>query len=249
MEKSGLSGKVVLITGGNTGIGREISKVLVLSGAKVYVNYIHYEDEFYSLKEELKDFSGNITGKKADISHESACIQIVEDIIHEDGNIDILINNAGILRFGFLISTKEEDWYDVLRVNLSGTFFCIKSVLKHMVKNNSGRIINIGSVLSLKSMIGATGYSASKAGIIGLTKALAKEVENYDIQINTMALGAIEGTGLLKKLKEKYKIVDKTFGDKMCTIDEIIDLILFLSSCNHYKPTGRIFLVGSEITV
>ncbi len=238
--------RVVLVTGGNTGVGRAISKGLCKKGATVYVNYIENEEDLNSLKDETKDFKGEVIGIKADISRELSCETIFEQIIYEKNRIDILINNAGILIKRMLFTLTEKQWKRTISINLSGTYYCCRLAMKYMENLGFGRIVNIGSILAIKGMAGTTSYSTSKAGILGLSKALVKEISKKNITINTLALGAIEDTGMVKDIKRKFnlKAMDKIFSNNLCTSEEVVSFVLFLCSEKNKNTTGQVFLIG-----
>ncbi|MBA7706535.1 3-oxoacyl-[acyl-carrier-protein] reductase FabG [subsurface metagenome] len=201
----GLSGKVALITGSARGIGKAIALELAHHGANIVINDILPKSEIDKTLGEIKK-SGNMTiGIKADITVFDEVDRMVKEIINKFGKIDILVNNAGITRDSLLIRMKEEDWDAVIKINLKGTFNCSKAVAKYMMRQKStDKIVNISSVIGLVGNIGQVNYSASKAGIIGLTKSIAKELALRNINVNAIAPGFID-TDMTKKLPEKVR--------------------------------------------
>jgi len=184
--------KVALITGGTRGIGKQIALTLSKEGYDIAINY---RSENEDLKNTIKDIEENnvkCLSVQGDVSKFEDCERFVSEIIKEFGKIDVLVNNAGITRDKLLMRMKEEDFNQVVNTNLIGTFNVTKNVVSHMIKARFGKIINISSVVGISGNIGQTNYAASKAGIIGFTKSLAKEVATRNIVVNAVAPGFIE---------------------------------------------------------
>ena len=180
--------KVAFITGGTRGIGKEIALELSNNGFDIAVNYIaETEENMDNLRNELKENGAKSLFVKGDVSNFEDCEKMVEEVIKEFGRIDVLVNNAGITRDGLILRMKKEDFNAVIDVNLVGTFNVTKNVIPYMIKERFGRIINISSVVGISGNSGQTNYSASKAGIIGFTKSLAKEVASRNILANCVA--------------------------------------------------------------
>ena len=196
--------KVALITGATRGIGKQIAITLAKESYDIAINYRTENDDLKSTKEEVEKNNVKCLAVKGDVAVFEDCEKFVEDVIKEFGNIDVLVNNAGITRDTLLMRMKKEDFESVIDTNLVGTFNVTKNVISHMLKARSGRIINISSVVGVSGNAGQTNYAASKAGIIGFTKSLAKEVASRNILVNAVAPGFIE-TGMTDVLKDEIK--------------------------------------------
>jgi len=186
-----LEGKIALVTGGSRGIGRSISHKLAAQGAFVYVNYVSRSDAAQETIAELKQAGGEGGVVQFDVADFAATQDSIKQIIKAAGSIDILINNAGITRDGLTPLMKEEDWDDVIRINLKGAFSCTKAVVRAMMKKRWGRIVNISSVVGFSGNAGQANYASAKAGMTGLTKALAREFASRNITVNCVAPGYI----------------------------------------------------------
>ena len=186
-----LEGKIALVTGGSRGIGRSISHKLAAQGAFVYVNYVSRSDAAQETIAELKQAGGEGGVVQFDVADFAATQDCIKQIIKDAGSIDILINNAGITRDGLTPLMKEEDWDDVIRINLKGAFTCTKAVVRAMMKKRWGRIVNISSVVGFSGNAGQANYASAKAGMTGLTKALAREFASRNITVNCVAPGYI----------------------------------------------------------
>jgi 3-oxoacyl-[acyl-carrier protein] reductase len=196
--------KTIVVTGGSRGIGRAICIALAGPESTVYFNYASNREAAAETEEMVKAAGGTAVGVCADISMESAISGFFQRILSETSRIDILVNNAGLARDGLLVRMKEVDWNTVMDVNLKGAFLCTKIAAKTMIKQHSGRIINITSVVGVTGNSGQANYSASKAGMIGFTKAVAKELASRNITVNAIAPGYIE-TDMTEVLSEKNK--------------------------------------------
>ena len=186
-----LEGKIALVTGGSRGIGRSISHKLAAQGAFVYVNYVSRSDAAQETIAELKQAGGEGGVVQFDVADFAATQDCIKQIIKAAGSIDIMINNAGITRDGLTPLMKEEDWDDVIRINLKGAFTCTKAVVRAMMKKRWGRIVNISSVVGFSGNAGQANYASAKAGMTGLTKALAREFASRNITVNCVAPGYI----------------------------------------------------------
>jgi len=198
-----LEGKVALITGGAQGIGKVTALLLAGKGADVAVSDINLEGASEAAKE-IEGLGRRGLAVEGDVSNPADADRIVVTTVEQLGGVDILVNNAGITRDGLLVRMAEEDWDAVLNVNLKGTFNCTKAAVKHMMKRKSGRIVNIASVVGEMGNAGQANYAASKAGIIGLTKSIAREYAQRGINVNAIAPGYIE-TSMTEALEEKVK--------------------------------------------
>ena len=234
-----LSGKVALITGASRGIGRSIALALAAEGAKVVAAARNLE-AVAAVVQEIKDAGGEALAVQADIASAAAAEAMVDKALEAFGRIDILVNNAGITRDGLLLRMKEEDWNLVLQVNLNGTFHCTKAVLLPMTKQRYGRIINISSVVGEMGNAGQANYCASKAGLIGLTKSVARELGRRNVTVNAVAPGFIV-TDMTDALSEKAsqelaaQIPVGRFGES----EEIAHAVLFLASRQSGYITGQ----------
>jgi 3-oxoacyl-[acyl-carrier protein] reductase len=189
---SDLQGKVAIITGSSRGIGKETALALGKQGAKVVVNYTNSKEAAEDVVKMIGESGSEAIAIKGDISKSEEVDHLIKSTLDHFGRIDILVNNAGITRDTLLLRMKLEDWQKVIDLNLTGVFLCTKAVIKTMVKQRSGRIINITSVAGLMGNPGQANYSAAKAGVIGFTKTVAKEVASRGITVNAVAPGFIE---------------------------------------------------------
>lgn len=201
MSNYDLSGKVALVTGASRGIGRQIAISLAQSGAKVIVNYCGSQDKAEEVVNSIKADGGDAVAVRCNVSDYSETEQMINKVIDENGKVDILVNNAGITRDNLLIKISEEDFDAVLDTNLKGAFNTIKCLYRNFLKLRGGRIINISSVSGVMGNAGQANYSASKAGIIGLTKSVAKELGARGVCVNAIAPGFVE-TDMTDKLSE-----------------------------------------------
>ena len=195
---------VALVTGGSRGIGRAICLELARQGAAVAVNYAGNEQAAQETVEACRALGVQAEAFQADVSDPAACESLIAQVKERFGRLDILVNNAGVTRDGLLMTAKPEDFDKVLDTNLKGAYFCMKAAAKVMMRQRYGRIVNLSSVVGLRGNPGQTGYAASKAGILGLTKAAAKELATRNITVNAVAPGFIE-TDMTAVLPEKAK--------------------------------------------
>lgn len=245
-----LDKKVALITGASRGIGKEIAKVLAQNGATCIINYSGNEELANETAKEIQNAGGIAIVKKADVSNSVQCKAMIDEIISEFGKIDILINNAGITKDGLLVRMKDEDFEHVIDVNLKGTFNCLKYASKYMMKKKSGAIVNVSSVSGVVGNIGQSNYSASKAGVIGLTKSSAKELAGRNIRVNAIAPGFIQ-TDMTDILSDDVKqnimnqIPLKRFGD----VNEVAQTVLFLVSDMANYITGQVLNIDGGMVM
>lgn len=247
----GLSGKVALITGSVRGIGKAIALELANHGAKIVINDILPKNEIDKTLEEIRKSGDQAIGIRADITIFKEVESMVKEIINKFGKIDILVNNAGIIRDSLLIRMKEEDWDAVININLKGTFNCSKTVAKYMMRQKSGgKIVNISSVIGLVGNIGQANYAASKAGIIGLTKSIAKELALRNINVNAIAPGFIE-TDMTKRLSEKVikDLQQQIPLKRLGTVKDIAKVVYFLVSDNANYITGQVINVDGGMVM
>lgn len=199
-----LAGKVALVTGASRGIGKAIACKLAREGAKVIINYNGSKEKAEAVKSEIEAAGGQAEVYQCDVSDYTACETFIQTVIKEEGSLDILVNNAGITKDGLLMKMSEEDFDKVLDTNLKGAFNTIRFASRQMLKQKSGRIINMSSVVGVSGNAGQANYAASKAGVIGLTKAAARELASRGITVNAIAPGFIE-TDMTDVLSDKVK--------------------------------------------
>ena len=233
--------KVAFITGATRGIGRQIAIILAKEGFDIAINYRKENEDLIETKKMVEDQKVKCFTVQGDVSSFEDSERMVKDIIEEFNHIDILVNNAGITKDMLLMRMKKEDFESVIGVNLVGTFNITKNVIPYMMKNRSGRIINVSSVVGISGNAGQTNYSSSKAGIIGFTKSLAKEVGSRNILVNAVAPGFIE-TQMTDVLKEEVKEeISKTIPLKrMGTVEDVANVVKFLASKDSSYITGQV---------
>jgi len=239
-----LKDKVALITGASRGIGKAIALKFAQNGANVIINYSSSQSQAENLKEEIEKIGTKAMIIKCDVSNSDEVNQMFFQVEKEFGRIDILVNNAGITKDGLILRMNDEDFDRVIAINLRGAFLCAKAAAKMMVKQRFGNIINISSVVGITGNIGQANYAASKAGIIGLTKSLAKELASRNIRVNAIAPGFIK-TDMTEVLSDKIKeamlssIPLGRFGEA----DEVANVALFLASGLSSYITGQVIVV------
>lgn len=233
--------KVAFITGATRGIGRQIAITLAKEGFDIAINYRKENEDLIETKKLVEDQKVKCFTVQGDVSSFEDSERMVKEIIEEFNHIDILVNNAGITKDMLLMRMKKEDFESVIGVNLVGTFNITKNVIPYMMKNRSGRIINVSSVVGISGNAGQTNYSASKAGIIGFTKSLAKEVGSRNILVNAVAPGFIE-TQMTDVLKEEVKEeISKNIPLKrMGTVEDVANVVKFLASKDSSYITGQV---------
>lgn len=236
--------KVALITGGTRGIGKEIAYTLAKENYDIIINYRTENEELMKLKKEIEQKRVRCLLLKGDVSNFEDCKKLVEEAINRINHIDVLVNNAGITKDMLLMRMKPEDFNEVINVNLIGTFNMTKNVINYMMKERKGRIINVSSVVGISGNAGQTNYAASKAGIIGFTKSLAKEVASRNILVNAIAPGFIQ-TDMTNILKENIKDeIAKTIPLKrMGTAKDVANVVKFLVSEDSSYITGQVIQV------
>ena len=236
--------KVAFITGGTRGIGRQIAMTLAMAGYDIAVNYRTENEDLTITKSEIEKCNVKCLPVQGDVSNFEDGENMVKQVIEQLGRVDVLVNNAGITKDTLLMRMKKEDFEDVLQVNLVGTFNVTKSVIPYMMKQKEGRIINLSSVVGISGNAGQANYAASKAGIIGFTKSLAKEVGSRNILVNAVAPGFIE-TQMTDVLKEEIKEeIKKTIPLKrMGTVEDVANVVKFLASNESSYITGQVIQV------
>lgn len=245
---SDLKNKVAIVTGGSRGIGRAIAKVLASAGCDVVITYKSSAQQAQELVQEISK-NAKAIAIQADSAKFEDAQKVVEETLKNFGKIDILINNAGITKDNLLLRMTEDEWDDVIDTNLKGVFNFTKAAIKHMISQRSGKIINIASVVGLIGNPGQANYAASKAGIIGFTKALAKEVASRNIQVNVVAPGYVE-TEMTEKLNEEQKkrLFELIPARRIAKPEEIAYVVKFLASPESDYITGQVIVVDGGLT-
>ena len=241
-NEKALSGKIALVTGASRGIGKAIALSLGKSGAEVVVNYSSSEEKANEVVAEIENSGGKAHKLKFDVSDEDSVNNSISQIIKDLGSINILVNNAGITRDGLLMRMKSSQWEEVMDTNLKGVFLCTKYVSKFMLKQRSGKIINITSIVGIIGNPGQANYSAAKAGVIGFTKTCAKEFASRDIKVNAVAPGFID-TEMTKGLNNE-EILKLIPLNKLGKTDQIANLVNFLVS----SEAGE-YITGQTISI
>ena len=236
--------KCSLITGATRGIGKQIAITLAKQGYNIALNYRKENEELENTKKEIEKIGVQILAVKGDVANFEDCENFVKQVIERFGQIDVLVNNAGITKDMLLMRMKKEDFEQVIDTNLVGTFNVTKNVVPYMMKARSGRIINISSVVGISGNAGQTNYSASKAGIIGFTKSLAKEIASRNILVNAVAPGFIE-TNMTDVLKDdvKQEIAKNIPLKRMGTTQDVANVVKFLASDDSSYITGQVINV------
>lgn len=242
--------KVALITGATRGIGKEIALELAQNGFDIAVNYRSMQEGMEELKKEIEAKSVRCEFVGADVANFEQCESMVKETIEKFGKIDILVNNAGITKDGLIMRMKKEDFEAVIDINLVGTFNVTRNVIPYMIKQKSGRIINVSSVVGVAGNAGQTNYSASKAGVIGFTKSLAKEVASRNILVNAIAPGFID-TDMTKVLSDTVKegINTQIPLRRMGTPKEVAKVVKFLASEDSSYITGQVINIDGGMVM
>ncbi|WP_374712172.1 3-oxoacyl-[acyl-carrier-protein] reductase [Symbiobacterium terraclitae] len=245
-----LSDQVAIVTGATGGLGQAIALALAREGASVVVNYARSAEKAEALVRQIEEAGSAGLAVQADVSTAEGAEALVKAALDRFGRVDILVNNAGINRDTLLARMKESDWNDVLDTNLKGAFLCIKAVTRPMMKARSGRIINIGSVAGLAGNPGQANYSAAKAGLIGLTRSVARELGSRNITVNCVAPGAIDA-GMLLELSEQQRenflrqIPLERFGRP----EDVAAAVVFLAGPGGAYITGQTIAVDGGLTM
>ena len=239
-----LKGKCALVTGASRGIGKAIALKLASLGANLVLNYRSSEQEALEVEKQVKDMGVDAISIKGDISKLEDVETLVSTAKEKFGTIDIMVNNAGITKDTLILRMKEEDFDTVIDVNLKGVFNCLKTITPVMVRQKYGKIINLSSVVGISGNAGQVNYSASKAGVIGMTKSLAKEVGSRGINVNAVAPGFIE-TDMTDVLGDKYKdeIKKNIPLKKLGKPEDVANVVAFLASENSDYITGQVIHV------
>lgn len=245
-----LNGKIALVTGASRGIGAQIAKTLAAQGAMVIINYNGFEARAQAVADEIAAQGGKAAIYQCNVSDFDACGEMMKELVKEYGRVDILVNNAGITKDNLIMKMKEEDFDAVLNINLKGTFNTIKHLSRQMLKQRSGKIINISSVSGILGNAGQANYAASKAGVIGLTKTMARELASRGITCNAVAPGFVD-TEMTEVLSDGVKEAACTqiplgrFGKP----EDIANMVAFLAGeCGDYI-TGQVISVDGGMNI
>ncbi|MBI3353779.1 MAG: 3-oxoacyl-[acyl-carrier-protein] reductase [Nitrospirae bacterium] len=239
-----LKGKIALVTGAAQGIGKEIALALARAGADVVISDVNLEGAEGAAKE-IEAIGCKSLAVKANVANFSEVDEMINKTIEKFGRIDILVNNAGITRDNLIVRMKEEDWDLVIDINLKGTFNCIKAAIRPMAKQRSGRIINIASIVGVMGNAGQANYVASKAGVIGLTKTVAREYANRGINVNAVAPGFID-TAMTQALSQEVRdnLQKQIPMGRLGTSEDVANAVRFLASDSAGYITGQVIHVN-----
>lgn len=245
-----LTGKVALVTGAGRGIGRQIALTLAKANAFVIVNYNGSRNNAEDVVNEITQSGGSAEAIQCNVADAAAADNMVKDVIARHGRVDILVNNAGITRDNLIMRMSEQDFDDVINTNLKGAFHTIRSLSRSFLKQRSGKIINIASVVGITGNVGQANYSASKAGIIGLTKSVAREFATRGICVNAVAPGYIE-TEMTQALSEEATkgLMQMIPMGKAGTAQNVADLVLFLAGSGSDYITGQVIGVNGGMAM
>ena len=240
--------RVALVTGASRGIGAEIACRLARSGAKVGVNFRSSQEAAVSVVDDIHSNGGEALLVEGDVSQEASAQAVVKQVVQKWDRIDILVNNAGIHRDRLLLRMSSEDWDQVLNVNLRGAFLCTKYAMPFMIKQRSGRVVNISSVVGISGNPGQANYAAAKAGLIGFTKAMAREVASRSVTINAVAPGYVT-TGMVEELSEdtRRRILDRIPMGRFGTAWDVAEAVLFLCSESAGYITGQVLTIDGGL--
>jgi 3-oxoacyl-[acyl-carrier protein] reductase len=245
-----LSGKIALVTGGSRGIGRAIALTLAGYGADVAVNYSGSEEAANAVVQEIRAMGRRAVAVCADVSDNQACAGMFETVKQELGSLDILVNNAGITRDGLAVAMKEEDFDQVIATNLKGAFLCMQLAGNEIMLKTRGRILNISSITGVHGNAGQINYCAAKAGLIGMTKTLARELAGRGVTVNAIAPGYID-TDMTAKLPEKVKetVLQSIPLKRMGQPQDIAEAVAFLASDRAAYITGQTLMVDGGLGI
>ena len=239
-----LSGKVALVTGASRGIGAVVAARLAEAGARVGVNYHASSDAATVVVDSIKKAGGEAFLVGGDVSQEDKAEGVIKNLVEHFGGIDILINNAGINKDQLLIRMKPEDFDSVMNVNLRGAFLCTRYAMTHLIRQRAGRVINMSSVVGLSGNPGQANYAAAKAGLVGLTKAVAREVASRNVTVNALAPGYIT-TAMVDELSDETqaKILERIPMGRVGTPEDVAEAVVFLCSDGASYITGQVLTI------
>lgn len=245
-----LKEKVAVVTGASRGIGKAIALKLASMDMTVIVNYAGSKEKAENVVKEIEEKGGRAEAIQCDVSDFTQCQKMIEDVHKRYGSIDVLVNNAGITRDGLVMAMKEEEFDDVIATNLKGTFNCIRFVSRIMMKQRHGKIINMSSVSGVAGNAGQVNYSAAKAGVIGITKSMARELASRNVNVNAIAPGFIE-TDMTDALSDKVKeqAVSQIPLSRFGKAEEVAELAGFLAGDNSNYITGQVFHIDGGMVI
>ena len=245
-----LQGKCALVTGGSRGIGRAVCLELARQGARVAVNYAGNAAAAEETVKACQDLGAEAFAIQADVADAAACDAMVKEVLARFGRVDILVNNAGITRDGLMLTMKESDWDTVLDTNLKGAFQCMKAVYRPMMKQKYGRVVNLSSIVGVRGNAGQANYAASKAGLIGLTKSMAKELAARNVTVNAVAPGFID-TDMTAALPEKAReamLASIPMG-RLGQAEDVARAVAFFAGDESAYVTGQVLCVDGGMAV
>ncbi len=243
-----LENQVAIVTGGTRGIGKAICLLFAEQGAKVVANFSKDGDAAENLRKEAKSRGLSLGLFKADVTQVDRVKAMVEETVAQYGKIDILVNNAGLVRDNFLMLMSDEDWESLVRTNLTGLFYCCRIVIRKMIPQRKGKIINISSISGMMGTPGQVNYAATKGGMISFTKSLARELGPFNIHVNAVAPGLIESEVVSKMPKEKLELIVKSSSlGRIGKPEEVAQAVLFLASEHSNYITGQTIVVDGGI--
>lgn len=244
MPDNNLEGSVALVTGASRGIGAVVAARLAEAGVKVGVNYLSSHDAAAEVVDSINRRGGEAMLVEGDVGQETSAASAVKQVIDQWDRINILVNNAGINRDRLLLRMTSDDWDQVLTVDLKGAFLCTRHVMPHFIRQHGGRVINISSVVGISGNPGQANYAAAKAGLIGFTKAVAREVASRNVTVNAVAPGYV-ATGMVEQLSEetRQRILDRIPMGRFGTPEDVAEAVLFL--CGQ----GAAYITGQVLTI
>ena len=245
-----LQGKCALVTGGSRGIGRAVCLELARQGARVAVNYAGNAAAAEETVKACQDLGAEAFAIQADVADAAACDAMVKEVLSRFGRVDILVNNAGVTRDGLMLTMKESDWDTVLDTNLKGAFQCMKAVYRPMMKQKYGRVVNLSSIVGVRGNAGQANYAASKAGLIGLTKSMAKELAARNVTVNAVAPGFI-ATDMTAALPEKAReamLASIPMG-RLGQAEDVARAVAFFAGDESAYVTGQVLCVDGGMAV
>ena len=249
MSNGPLEGRVALVTGGSRGIGAAVARRLAHHGARVGVNYRTSRDSAEEVAGAITQAGGEALLVEGDVSQEQSARDVVNRVVENWGRIDILVNNAGITRDRLLLRMSLTDWEQVIDVNLKGAFLCTKFVMPHLIRQRQGRVVNISSVVGISGNPGQANYSSSKAGLIGFTKAVAREVASRNVTVNALAPGFILGGGMVDQLSEdaRQEIMQRIPMGRFGSGDDVAEAVVFLCGSAASYITGQVLTIDGGL--